>query len=83
MLIFSGCIICPSWSDKQFMNEYRLYLPLWDLLINMLSIAETDPFKLLVGNHTVPIKLYVASKASVVVVCRNFHQDSLYLYHHI
>ena len=49
----------------------------------MLSIAETDPFKLLVGNHTVPIKLYVASKASVVVVCRNFHQDSLYLYHHI
>jgi len=30
----------------------------------MLSIAEIDPFRLLVGNHTVLIKLYVASKAT-------------------
>ena len=32
--------------------------------MNMLSIAETDPFRLLVGNHTVLIKLHVASKAT-------------------
>ena len=66
------------------MKGSKVYLPLWDISINMLSIAEVDPFRLLVGNHTVLIKLYVASKASS---CRhffcNFHQDSLYLYCHI
>jgi len=41
-----------------------VYLPLWDLSINILSIAETDPFRLLVGNCTVLIRLYVANKAS-------------------
>jgi hypothetical protein len=34
------------------------------ILINMLSIAEIDPLKLLVGNRTVLVKLYVASRVS-------------------
>jgi len=46
------------------MKGYRVYLPLWDLSINMLSNDEIDPFKLQVANRTVLIKLYVASKAS-------------------
>jgi hypothetical protein len=41
-----------------------VYLSLWYISINMLSIAELDLFKLLVGNHTVLVKLYVANRAS-------------------
>jgi len=46
------------------MEGPKVYLPQWDISINMLSIPEIDPFKLLVGKRTVLIKLYVASKAS-------------------
>ena len=52
-----------------------VYLPQCDISINMLSIAELDPFKPLFGNRIVLIKLYVASKASNCVFCYNFPQD--------
>ena len=41
-----------------------MYFHLWFLSINMLSIAELDPFRLLVEKCTVLTKLNVASKAS-------------------
>jgi hypothetical protein len=46
------------------------------------SIAEIDPFKHPVVNRTVLIKLSVATKHLVVAVFSNYHQHSLYLYHH-
>ena len=46
------------------MRGPNVYLSLWDISMKMLSIAVTDPLKLLAGNLTVLVRLYVASKTS-------------------